>query len=49
MLLMQYRGNPNAMMIIYPGYLSGGPNHSLTPELKATIKNSGYFYFSGDG
>ena len=28
-------GAPDRMIIIYPGYFDGGPNHSLTPDLKA--------------
>ena len=29
-------GKPNALIIMYPGYLDGGPGKSLSPELKAT-------------
>ncbi|MBK5269670.1 MAG: alpha/beta hydrolase [Bacteroidia bacterium] len=38
-------GRPDCMMIIYPGYLDGGPNHSLTPELKASDKTVDTFIF----
>jgi acetyl esterase/lipase len=36
---------PNCMIIIYPGYLSDGPNRSLTPELKATAATVPTFIF----
>jgi acetyl esterase/lipase len=36
---------PNCMIIIYPGYLSDGPNRSLTPELKATVTTVPTFIF----
>lgn len=36
---------PNAMIIIYPGYLSGGPNRTLTPELKAKPTTAHTFIF----
>jgi acetyl esterase/lipase len=36
---------PNAMIIIYPGYLSGGPNRTLTPELKAKETTAATFIF----
>jgi acetyl esterase/lipase len=36
---------PDYMIIIYPGYLSGGPNRSLTPEQKATEKTVPTFIF----
>lgn len=35
----------NAMIIIYPGYLSGGPNRTLTPELKAKPTTADTFIF----
>jgi len=38
-------GAPDRMIIIYPGYLSGGPNHSLSPELKATASTVDTFIF----
>jgi acetyl esterase/lipase len=36
---------PNVMIIIYPGYLDGGPDRSLTPELKASAKTVDTFIF----
>jgi acetyl esterase/lipase len=36
---------PNSMIIIYPGYLSDGPNRSLSPELKASDKTAPTFIF----
>ncbi|MEI9945891.1 MAG: alpha/beta hydrolase [Chitinophagaceae bacterium] len=36
---------PNAMIIIYPGYLSDGPNKTLSPELKAKDKTADTFIF----
>ena len=36
---------PDCMMIIYPGYLDGGPNKTLTPELKASNKTADTFIF----
>jgi acetyl esterase/lipase len=38
-------GRPNCMMIIYPGYLSDGPNRSLTTELKASENTVPTFIF----
>jgi acetyl esterase/lipase len=38
-------GRPDCMIIIYPGYLDGGPNKTLTPELKATAKTVDTFIF----
>jgi acetyl esterase/lipase len=38
-------GTPDRMMIIYPAYLDEGPNHSLTPGLKATAKTVDTFIF----
>lgn len=38
-------GMPDRMMIIYPGYLDGGPNRSLTPELKASANTVDTFIF----
>jgi acetyl esterase/lipase len=38
-------GRPNCMVIIYPGYLDGGPNKTLTPELKANAKTVDTFIF----
>jgi acetyl esterase/lipase len=38
-------GRPDCMIIIYPGYLDGGPNKSLTPELKASSKTVDTFIF----
>jgi acetyl esterase/lipase len=38
-------GRPDCMIIIYPGYLSEGPNRSLTPELKASDKTVPAFIF----
>lgn len=37
--------SPNCMIIIYPGYLDGGPNRSLTPELKASANTVDTFIF----
>jgi len=37
--------HPDCMVIIYPGYLSGGPGNTLTPELKATSKTPDTFIF----
>ena len=36
---------PNSMIIIYPGYLSDGPNHTLPAELKPTDKTPDTFIF----
>jgi len=36
---------PNCMMIIYPGYLSDGPNHTLPAELKPNDKTPDTFIF----
>ena len=38
-------GTPDRMIIIYPGYLDGGPNHSLTPGLKAKANTVDTFIF----
>lgn len=38
-------GAPDRMIIIYPGYLDGGPNHSLTPDLKAKANTVDTFIF----
>ena len=38
-------GRPDLMVIIYPGYLDGGPNKTLTPELTATAKTVDTFIF----
>jgi len=38
-------GAPDRMIIIYPGYLDGGPNHSLTPDLKAKASTVDTFIF----
>ena len=38
-------GRPDFMIIIYPGYLDGCPNKTLTPELKATAKTVDTFIF----
>ena len=38
-------GAPDRMIIIYPGYLDGGPNHSLTPGLKAKANTVDTFIF----
>ena len=38
-------GTPDRMIIIYPGYLDGGPNHSLTPDLKAKANTVDTFIF----
>jgi acetyl esterase/lipase len=38
-------GRPDCMMIIYPGYLDGGPNRSISPELKATADVVDTFIF----
>lgn len=39
------RLRPDCMVIIYPGYLSGGPNRTLSPELKATPQTPDTFIF----
>ncbi|HEX6223212.1 MAG TPA: alpha/beta hydrolase [Chryseolinea sp.] len=36
---------PDRMMLIYPAYLDGGSNHSLTPSLKATQDTPDTFIF----
>lgn len=36
---------PNALVIMYPGYLDGGPNRSLTPELKPSATTPDTFIF----
>jgi acetyl esterase/lipase len=36
---------PDRMIIIYPGYLSDGPNKSLSPELKAVANTPATFIF----
>ncbi len=41
----KHSGKPDCLMIIYPGYLSDGPNRSLTPELKATADVVDTFIF----
>ncbi len=38
-------GTPDRMIIIYPGYLDGGPNHSLSPDLKAKANTVDTFIF----
>jgi acetyl esterase/lipase len=38
-------GAPDRMIIIYPGYLDGGRNHSLTPDLKAKANTVDTFIF----
>ena len=38
-------GRPNALIIMYPGYLDGGPNKSLSPDLKATSNLPHTFIF----
>ena len=38
-------GTPDRMIIIYPGYLDGGPNRSLTTELKASANTVDTFIF----
>jgi acetyl esterase/lipase len=38
-------GRPNCMVIIYPGYLDGGPNRSLSPNLKADSTTVDTFIF----
>jgi acetyl esterase/lipase len=38
-------GTADRMIIIYPGYLDGGPNRSLTPELKASANTVDTFIF----
>jgi acetyl esterase/lipase len=38
-------GSPDRMIILYPAYLSDGPNHSITPELKATANTPHTFIF----
>ena len=36
---------PDRMVMIYPAYLSGGPNHTLTPGLKAAANTPETFIF----
>lgn len=38
-------GRPDRMMIIYPGYLDGGPNKTLTPGLNASAETPATFIF----
>jgi acetyl esterase/lipase len=38
-------GKPNALIIMYPGYLDGGPNKSLSPDLKVSVKTPDTFIF----
>ena len=38
-------GKPGALIIIYPGYLDGGPNKSLSPELKVDAQTPHTFIF----
>jgi len=38
-------GAPDRMIIIYPGYLDGGPNRSLSPDLKASATTVDTFIF----
>lgn len=38
-------GRPNCMMLIYPGYLSDGPNRTLPVELKVSDKTVDTFIF----
>jgi acetyl esterase/lipase len=38
-------GKPNALIIMYPGYLDGGPNKSLSPDLNASAKTPDTFIF----
>jgi acetyl esterase/lipase len=38
-------GKPNALIIMYPGYLDGGANKSLSPDLKVTSKTPDTFIF----
>ena len=38
-------GKPDHMIIIYPGYLDGGPNHTISPELKASANTVDTFIF----
>ena len=40
-----HSSRPDCMIIMYPGYLDGGPNKTLTPELKATAKTPDTFIF----
>jgi acetyl esterase/lipase len=41
----KHSGAPDRMIIIYPGYLDGGPDHSLTPGLKAKANTVDTFIF----
>jgi acetyl esterase/lipase len=41
----QQSAKPDKMIIIYPGYLSDGPDRSLSPELKATAEVVDTFIF----
>jgi acetyl esterase/lipase len=41
----QVSGKPSALIIIYPGYLDGGPNKSLSPELKVSAQTPHTFIF----
>lgn len=41
----QLSEKPDNMMIIYPGYLDGGPNRTITPELKASPNTVSTFIF----
>lgn len=43
--LDEQSATPDKMIIIYPAYLDGGPNRSLTPELKATTHTVDTFIF----
>ncbi len=38
-------GKPNALIIMYPGYLDGGPNKSLSPELRVSAQTPHTFIF----
>lgn len=38
-------GSPDCMIIVYPGYLDGGANRSITPELNASSKTVATFIF----
>jgi acetyl esterase/lipase len=38
-------GKPNALIIIYPGYLDAGPNRSLSPDLKVSAGTPDTFIF----
>jgi acetyl esterase/lipase len=38
-------GMPDRMIIIYPAYLDTGPDHSLSPELKASANTVDTFIF----